>query len=321
MLSAVTVHPLGDRLRLYYLIRFRDRPTDNVLCIAESSDGRDWHRPDLGGTNIVMRSSGHDTGWGMFMPLRILHEPEDAKDPWRMIYWDRLTNSTHSGICLATSTDGLAWTPIGNRPLIDSANDAASIVAARPDREPIRNVRYLLYQQTWKHNPDLPAERDNLKGIHRVISLWTGPAFDARTESGRWIGPVTVLEPDHQDPFDLQHYWLTPFHTRSGYGGLLNCHHTTDQTMDVQYVTSADGWSWRREFDRRPIVPLGEPGRFDCGMVVCSGPPVRWKDETLLFYNGRATVHDGLPRYPDAPLPEPANGVGLIVLGVDILAA
>ncbi|MEC8931027.1 MAG: hypothetical protein VYB08_06395 [Candidatus Latescibacterota bacterium] len=54
----------------------REHPLDNVLCIAESGDGRCWVKPDMGnGTNIVMTSSGHETGWGVFMPTRILINP------------------------------------------------------------------------------------------------------------------------------------------------------------------------------------------------------------------------------------------------------
>ena len=78
MLSAVSLHadPGSERLRLYYLALHREHPLDNVLCIAESGDGRCWVKPDMGnGTNIVMTSSGHETGWGIFMPTRILMNP------------------------------------------------------------------------------------------------------------------------------------------------------------------------------------------------------------------------------------------------------
>ncbi len=317
LLCAVTAvrEPDGNALRLYYLIRFSDSPTENLLCVARSEDGRTWERPDLGsGDNVVMRSSGLTTEWGTFMPKRIIHEPTDELAPWKMIYWERPSEDAPVGICLASSADGLEWQPMSDRPLIDSANDAASFTCAHPNHaKPIRNGSYLLYQQTWKYNPALPVDRDNLERLHRRISLWYSPEFSMRTMSRGWVGPITILEPDAEDPPDLQHYWLTPFLTSSGYGGLLNCHHTTDQTMDVQYVTSRDGWEWKHELDRQPIVPLGGRGSFDCGMTFCICPPVKWKGETLLYYNGRATVHDAALRYPDEPLPEPDNGIGLAI--------
>ncbi len=144
--------------------------------------------------------------------------------------------------------------------------------------------------------------------------MWQCEHFD-----GRWIGPIRILEPDDKDAPDVQFYWLTAFKTPSGgYGGFLNIHHTIDQTMDVQLVSSRDGWSWTRENDRDPILPLGPRGQFDCGLVCGICQPVIWKDRVLVFYQGRPTVHDGKPHYPDANLPEP--GVGLAEFSPDILA-
>lgn len=222
----------------------RQRPLDNVLCLALSTDGDHWDKPDLGdGTNIVMRSSGQDTGWGMFMPMRILHEPQEPRLDWRwkMAYWERPTANSAAGICLAISPDGLSWRSLHERPIITNANDAMSMVTALPGVEtPLGEAGWFLYQQTWKHNASLPRQRDNLKGIHRRLSIWRGP----RQFDGSWVGPVTVLEPDGEDPPDLQHYWMVPYATDGGYGGLLLCHHTQDQTMDVQRMASKDGWSW-----------------------------------------------------------------------------
>ena len=89
--------------------------------------------------------------------------------------------------------------------------------------------------------------------------------------------------------------------------------------MDVQLMSSPDGWSWQRELDRAPLVPLGKRGRFDCGMVHLAASPVVWQDKVLLYYNGRATVHDHQQRYPDDPLPQPAAGIGLVELNPDLL--
>ena len=317
MLIAITAlpDPTADRLRLYYFIRVKDKPTQNLLCVAFSTDGYQWTKPDLGdGTNIVMKASGNETGWGQFMPTSILFDPTDdnASQHWKMIYWDRPTPNTPSGICLAMSPDGFTWTPMANQPVIRNANDAMSLINV-PDtiENPVRNGRYLIYQQTWKYNPTLPTERDNLKHIHRRISIWSSPTFASYIADGGWVGPITILENDDQDPSDIQFYWLTPFHTPNGFGGFLNCHHTTDQTMDVQLVTSTNGWLWERANNRQPIIPLREKGHFDCGLITVASPPVQWQNKTLVYYNGRATVHDQQLRYPDQPAPNPLNGIGL----------
>jgi hypothetical protein len=180
---------------------------------------------------------------------------------------------------------------------------------------PLGEATHFIYQQTWRHNPALPTTRDNLRGIHRRISIWKGESF-----AGRWVGPVTVLEPDVRDAPDLQFYWLAPYPlVGGGYGGFLNCHHTGDQTMDVQWVRSVDGWTWSRELNRRPLLPRGERGRFDCGLVMVAAQPVRWGDRAVVIYNGRATVHDGRPHFPNDPLPDPAQGIGVAEFSSEIL--
>lgn len=311
-LSAISAlqDPGSDDLLLYYLVLNRTDPLKNVLCLARTNDGIHWTKPDLGqGTNIVMKSSGRTTDWGTFMPTSVLHDPAE-KDPayrWKMIYWDRIHPDLPAGICLARSPDGIGWTPCRDVPVVTGANDAQSAVLENPaaatglHASPVR-----IYQQTWRFNPGLPTDRDNLKALHRVISIWNADEFN-----GRWVGPTLILEPNGADAPDLQFYWMTPFQTPSGYGGLLNCHHTGDQTMDIQLVSSRDGWTWQRELGQKPLLPLAEPGRYDCGMVFAVSQPVSWQGRTLLFFNARASVHDHQPRYPDQPLPEPAHGIGL----------
>jgi hypothetical protein len=158
------------------------------------------------------------------------------------------------------------------------------------------------------------VDRDNLDFMQRVISIWTVNDFPTQ-----WVGPTQVMVPDDADAPDLQFYWFVPFHSETGYYGLMNIHHTGNQTMDVQLMSSADGWTWQRELDREPLVPLGERGRFDCGMVHVAARPVIWKGKVLLYYNGRATVHDHQQRYPTDPLPEPAAGIGLVELDPGLL--
>lgn len=324
-LIAVEAFPdeAAGEIRLYYFARFAGRPHANILCLARSADGYAWTKPDCGdGTNIAMRSSGDEGAWkhawGEFMPATVLRDAGE-KDPalrWKLLYWDRPDPAMPPGICLAVSSDGVAWKPRFKRPVITGMNDAMSMIDAPREPKTPFGGRYFIYQQTWRHNPALSTARDNLKGCHRRISIWTSSSF-----SDDWIGPVTLLEPDGDDDPDLQFYWLVPFkRDQGGYGGLLNCHHTNDQTMDVQLVGSPDGWTWRRENGRTPLLAPGAPGQFDCGSVIAMAKPVRWRDRVLLYYRGHATVHDRQLRYPDLPPPSPLRGVGLAELDARLMA-
>jgi len=319
-LRAISVMPDGEegRVRLYYLVWNREDSSKNALCVAYTQDGFHWEKPDLGeGHNVVMRGSGCKLDWGVYFPYQVIHDPadEDANLRWKMAYWDRPRDSSPYGICLAGSRDGFSWQPLSDYPAITAGNDGCCLTAVNePGPCPWLKAKYHIYQQTWKYNPDLPTERDNLKNMHRRISLWTVQEF-----TWKWTGPILILEPDEHDPPDLQFYWLTTFHMKDGFGGFVACHHTIDQTMDLQFVTSKDGWTWERRNDRQPILPVGGPGRFDCGSVFSISGPMRIRDKVFILYGGRAKLHDQQLRYPELECPQPEAGIGLAEIDPAIL--
>ena len=307
---SVIPEPDGSRLRLYYLLWHRPDFRENLLCVAYSTDAFHWEKPDLGeGNNIVLRPSGHKIHWGAFHPTQVIYVPEDENEEmrWKCSYWGRPSPDHYDGMCLAASPDGLAFRDIHGHPIATNQNDGMCLIDVRaPSPVTWLKSKYYIYQQTWKFNPNLPTEKDNLKMMERRIFLWSAEAF-----SGRWIGPVTVLESDADDPPDFQIYWLSVFHTRNGYGGWINCHHTEDQTMDMQMVSSPDGWSWTREFDREPVLSPGGKGRFDAGMVATKCGPFRWQGKVYNLYNGQSWTHDQRPRYEGQ---EMTAGMGIIEL-------
>ncbi len=310
--------PEQDRLRLYYLVMFRGEPERNVLAVAYSQDGRSWTKPDLGdGTNIVMRSGGNPFDWGFYMPSSILYDAaaENPAERWQLLYWGRRNPASRAGYYLATSPDGYTWQTVTPYPVITNANDATTLIDVNPAARPgPRDTTHLIYQQMWTYDADLPIDRDNLTHMKRGIAIWWADPWPQR-----WIGPAQILQPDAEDPADLQFYFMTPYHTPTGYGALVSTHHTGDQTMDLQLMFSRDGWSWERAFDRKPILPLGPPGHFDSGMASTICRPVQWRGETLLFYIGRAAVHDGQPAHPGYPLPPMTSGIGLAIVEGQVL--
>ena len=319
-LRAISVIPEEDkkRLRLYYLTWHKGQFYKNALCVAYSQDGFNWEKPDLGeGNNIVMRGSGHRPDWGVFFPQQVIHEPdcEDESARWKMVYWDRPTEAARPGLCLAASEDGFTWRSLYDHPIITNQNDGSCLITAN-DRNPIlwMNCKYYLYQQTWKYNPALPVERDNLTKMHRRISIWMAKNF------GRgWVGPIVVLEPDRDDPPAHQFYWLTAFHTKKGYGGFLAIHHTVHQTMELHLVKSEDGWEWKRQDDRQPLLAPGGPGRFDCGTVLAASGPMLIGDRAFILYGGQSWLHDQTLPYPDAELTGPDAGIGIAEVDPTIL--
>ena len=320
---AVLPDPEEDRLRLYYLVRNYLKKEIGLLCVAYSEDGYSWTRPEFSdGTNIVMRPAGPPIDYGFFVPFSVLYDPWETEmgDRWKMIYWDRPGRDDPTGICLAVSPDGLHWRSTSRNPIITASNDAASLLCTDPDLpkpHPRFAAPYFIYQQTWRYDPSLPQDKDLVPGMRRQISLWRGGRFSGEDGQVRWRGPFLLLAPDEQDPPDTQFYWLCPFRTRNGYRAFLNVHHTIDQTMDAQMVSSADGMAWERLHNRTVVLPSRGPGWWDCGMVKVISPPVYWKGRTLVFYNGRSTTHDWKPRYPDGPEPNAPSGIGVAEIEPD----
>jgi len=83
------------------------------ICIATSSDGIRWNRPQLknypeltgGANNIVLH----------FPDLRVtnptvIHDSEDSERPWKMIFQSANKLPARYRVRLATSKDGLKWT-------------------------------------------------------------------------------------------------------------------------------------------------------------------------------------------------------------------
>ena len=164
---------------------------------------------------------------------------------------------------MAGRADGRAWSRLHAAPVVPFASDAGSCGLPNPRAaEGARDNSLLLYQQPWRYDHALPVDRDDLDFMQPVISIWTVNDFPTQ-----WVGPTQVMVPDDADAPDLQFYWFVPFHSETGYYGLMNIHHTGNQTMDVQLTSKADGWTWARATEREPLVPPGARARFACGMV------------------------------------------------------
>lgn len=62
-------------------------------------------------------------------------------------------------------------------------------------------------------------------------------------------------------------------------------------TIDTQLVSSRDLLHWNRVGNREPIVPRGEPGEWDGGMILAYGNPIIMGDEIWIYYRGINDTH------------------------------
>ena len=244
---------------------------------AVSSDGIHWEKPALGivehlgsgTTNVCMK--GHSR---IGAPC-ILHEPDDPdpKRRYKMVYLDALRGQW-DGICVAFSEDGIHWESHPGNPVIPGHSDTHNNALWDPKRR-----EYVLFMR-----PNVYAG-PNKRRIARAVS----PDFTTWEETG------VVLVPDEADP--LLFYGMTAFLYEGMYYGLVQAYYQDTQAIDIVLCFSRDGVHWNRLLDRRPFIPLGFPGHFDCGMICDTATaPVIVGDEMWFYYTGWDGPHDARER-------------------------
>ena len=254
----------GGLCRLYYdagdvsgeLDVDEDIGTQRILAYAESTDGAEWTKPNLG-TVTYQGSRDNNLVYGLdASPGRDTHGATVFKDPsapsqeaYKMVHI-----GTHEGrFCVygAISPDGLHWTPI-EKPLISEyLSDTQTVAHFDPEKG-----RYVGYFRGWT------AHQHGTSHARRTIAYAETERFD------EWPRPRTLLSTDTQDPPDADLYTnsYVPWPQADAHllFPALYCRNT-DKT-EVHLMTSRDGQQWRRPL-RQPVIPAGEPGSNSEGGV------------------------------------------------------
>lgn len=132
------------------------------------------------------------------------------------------------------------------------------------------------------------APQDNIPGRVRVVDRFT-------SRNGLdWSERRRVVEPDANDPVDLQFYYLSVTHTERGRVGLLGHYRLDSQTIDLEACYSSDGIHWERP-QRRPWVERDSPGAA-AGSYLLHAPHamVHREGRWHLFYTGGNFAHNHL---------------------------
>ena len=101
--------------------------------------------------------------------------------------------------------------------------------------------------------------------------------------------PKAVLVPDANDPPEMQFDHFRSIPVADGYVGLVTAMHTdpTDAyRMEIQLCTSRDLLDWKRPCNRRPFLPVGEPGTWD-DMYIIVATPACVDDTVYILYTGQ----------------------------------
>jgi len=255
-------HPVKDRSR-----------NVGLLCYAESEDGVEWKRPDLGiiafnGTtanNIVYPTPGEEFHGGTVFkdPIASPHER------YKLIF-----APGGVGVYTAYSPDGLRWTLCSNNPILLNQSDTQNVCFWDEDR-----CRYVWYGRLNVPRTDPTRSRTIGRSETECFSEW----------------PVarSVIAFDENDPDDMDIYTNAASKyplAGNAYIILMSCYHHEADTLDIQLATSRDGVSWNR-LDRKPFIPLGASGSFDSGLIHSIVGQFRQDDTWWIYYRGSDSLH------------------------------
>lgn len=288
---------------------------------AESIDGVNWTKPDLGLVEFGGNKSNNlvDVGgdWG-FVNLKVIRDETDpdAARRYKMTTHLYFRHNTRLGTLLPfVSPDGYTWTPVKE---------------VRPQKGELRKEDLLLpivhlepcgglYQ--WDGWYYLTAQ-NAMPGIHhyqgRVTRIYRSADF-VNWQPTNHIGFVR----------GTQHEWLGEGRSREGeqnhegisvsnrnnvllgiYGRWQGAAEWKDVSVDLGFVVSNDGLTFREPAHEWTFLKRGDDGAWDQGGLLQGQGFENLGDETLIYYGAWDPRNTGGP-------PVPRGGVGIAVLPRD----
>jgi len=303
-----------DQERMFYQLWYHGHrtlsPREELssFCYATSIDGIHWRKPAL---NVLSAEDAEAAAawesnllvpWGRpnqgdVTSATVLYDPKQpAALRYQLIYVGTGTNTT--GLCLATSADGLRWTPNAENPVnLGGTEPLGDLLYCFPDPHADRVVAY--YRVPRRHRATATLARMESRDLHH------------------WYGQQPVLTTDAADPADAEVIGLTPFRYGELTLGLLwlqqRDHALGQETVVLQLVSSRDGVTWTRVGDRRPFLAPGKMGSFDAAAIVHATIPIVHQDELWFYYAGAAAPINGWP--------PPNYQIGLATVALDRFVA
>ena len=236
-----------------------------VNCLAESTDGLHWTKPDVGEVEFHGSRSNNIVPGHLY---RTILDPRDL-DPQRrykgiaLLWPDAFPagriEDQRRGRCFysATSPDAIHWSTPRRMDGFEETGDNDAL--SYDDR----HQRYLFTTRKrgyWLSEayPDF-YKRPIKKGMPdgRWIALSTSTDFK------NWTELDNIIVRDGMDELGIDFYCACVFPYGDLYLGFLRRHHFWHGLMDTELVWSRDGRRWNRSWNRQPFVSWGELGDDD----------------------------------------------------------
>lgn len=290
----LTVLDDGSKLRMWYICR--DKNNIPNVAYAESTDGVNWTKPNLG---IVEYEGSKDNNLvGLSSLEGTVFRDERAPVEERYCYITHLLEKD-GGMVRFHSPDGLRWKR-DQEPLMKFGADSQAVTFWDE-----RAGKYALYLRGWEQRADTYLYRT----VVRVdLPSLTSPLSVVPTDKSRRLWgkekPAVidtefpqVLATDEKDPPNSDVYTISaqpyPLDPR-WYVGFPSFFQRVDARkkgcLDVQFIGSRDGFEWHR-YDREPYASPGIIGSGSEGMVFMGPHLVVRGDELWQYGTGFYSIH------------------------------
>lgn len=268
----LTVRDEGEKLRMWYICRDKDNQPN--VAYAESTDGIEWTKPDLGIVDYHGSTANNLVGIPNLEGVPFRDEFAPAAERYAYI-----TNVYHEGIIRFHSPDGLRWTK-SDRTLLPFESDTQNVTFFDQ-----RIGRYVMYLRGWDPGSDTDRRRkvvrlelDDYRGALPIVpeGTPTHPASAAKTRLPWIVSEIpTVFAADSIDPAltDVYNISAQPYPVDPAwYLGFPSFYKHRPESDDppyenggrteIHFTGSRDGVHWHR-YDRASYVrpPLIETDR------------------------------------------------------------
>jgi len=281
-----TVHRVGDELWMWYLGQGKDPGWFERVCFATSTDGYNWHKPNLGlveykgsrDNNLVNLNQGSHH----VQSCVVYYDPDDP-DPDRKFKMLFQSRKYASSFAAAFSADGLSWRESSNNPV------GSWLEMAGGTRH---NGCYYICGQGGTHAGGV---RQLVTHVSYDFENWSqASCMGMRRSNVSPRSPVTGSSAGEQ--IHLGASLWNRGNVIVGFYGMWNGHPSNDRrlvTMDLGLAVSNDALHYREPIPDYPIVSAAEDGwqELPHGNTLVNYPALiqgqgfeQIGDETLFWY-------------------------------------
>ncbi len=290
------------RLRMWYVCRDADKAPN--LAYAESVDGVNWTKPDLGVVDYHGSRSNNLVGIAS-LEGNVFRDPRARSEAERYVYVSTVYKG--GGIYRFASPDGLRWLRDGE-PLLPFEADSQNVTFWDD-----RLGRYVSFLRGWNISSSfgnrrkvVRMESERLDRPSGVTPTNAGTRYPRDPDRDPFITDEleTVFAYDDQDPANTDVYtnaiqpypldpaWYVGF--PAFYRHATKSKFRNDGWTEIQFIGSRDGRRWER-YNREPYILPGMAGSDSASMVYIGTGLIVRGDEIWQYGTTYRTTHGDVP--------------------------